>query len=291
MFNLLDNSHSQGVCNFTCDHLRIEHSTNNALLLHSQWPQGNISFRNLDQSSQTGTRPTTQNYVQIERINTMGSIYKWEDCQLSGTHTYTANSNDNLFQSRAVYNGCTLIDNPCASDFLINSIVSGGSSCIEASFDNCRNGLNTTTAGYREVVDCNPNWYINAGGYSRRRTINLVPPPQAWPSGGGSFHVRIPRNCLILAITFLKSSAQGFTGAFQYTLTTNEVSPTTLAGGASTPMAGANANLAIAPVNVLVSALAGGFFCASDLQRELIITDTLTRTNVMAGAQLVIEYI
>lgn len=292
IFQLLEPTHAGGVCNFTVDHLRIEHASNSSLLLHSQWPQGNITFRGLDQSSQDANRPSTQNYVLVERVNTGGSIITFDGCQLMGTHTYNVNSNDTFRPHKAIYHGCTLLDNPSPADFIINTLISNSGGFIDAQFDQCRPNLNFSTTGYREVIDSAPNWYITAGGQAKRRSMNMVSSSSDWPQAGGNFHIRIPRHALILGIWFWKPST-GNTGAFQYTLTTNEASPTTLAGGAATAMAGSNAGATILPTNLMSSALNGAFWCDTDLKRELILTDTLagTRTGIFTGVECQVEYL
>ena len=184
LFNLLGASHSQGVCNFSANHMRIEHSTNNSLLLHSQWPQGNISFRNLDQSSQAGNRPITQQYVYVERINTAGAIIRFEDSQLLGQHVYSTNSTDYQHQSQGNYSGCTLIDNPAVADFVVNTLVANTSGYYNLHFDGCRNTINGAVAGYREVADSDPNWAQTSAGNTKRAQLSDAEQQQRLAASG-----------------------------------------------------------------------------------------------------------
>jgi hypothetical protein len=291
LFQLLGSSHSQGVCNFsTSGTLRTEHSTNQSLLLHCQWPQGNVSFRNCDQSSAAGLRPITQQYVLVERTNTAGAIIRFEDSQLLGQHVYATNSNDFQHQSQGIYDGCTLIDNPTVADFIVNSPVVNSGGNYNLHFNNCHNGINRAVTGYIEVVDSDPNWGTVSGGNIRRRSFNMLNANSDWPAGG-NFHIRIPRGAMIVSVLFAKFAGSGNTGAFQWAVQTNEAVPTVIAGGAGTAMAGANAGATVAPTQVLSPALASGFLCANDLQRELVLIDTLPRAGIFTSLMCVVEYI
>jgi len=294
LFNLLGATHSNGVCSFNVDKLRIEHSTNSSLLLHSQWPQGNVVFRNLDQSSQAGNRPITQNYVLVDRVNTAGAIIRFEDSQLLGTHTYTCNSSDNLHQSKAIYDGCTLIDNPSVADFMLNSLIGNSGGFVDAHFKNCRNTLSESIVGYREVVDSDPNAWQTAGGTAERHGFQMLSSSSDWPSAGGNFHIRIPRLATIVQVTFIKRAGSGNSGAFQYTLQTNEATPTVLAGGASTPMAGANAGTStLVQTGSPAYVVNPYFFANTDLARELVLVDSLSggRSGIFTGVFCLVEYI
>ena len=113
-----------------------------------------------------------------------------------------------------------------------------------------------------------------------------------WPQAGGNFHIRIPRGAMIVSVLFAKFSGSGNSGAFQYTLQTNEGTPTVIAGGAATPMAGSNAGTAVPPTQVLASALGAGFVCTNDLQRELVLIDSSgSRSGIFTGVMCLVEYI
>lgn len=53
LVQLIGASHSRGVCHFLVDGLRVEAKSTNAKLLYSEWPQGVISMRGVDYTSQT----------------------------------------------------------------------------------------------------------------------------------------------------------------------------------------------------------------------------------------------
>jgi len=292
IFNLLGSSHAGGVCNFSSNHLRIEHVTDNSLLLHTTWDKGKISFRNLDQSSQVGNRPITQQYVLVERVNTIGASLRFEDCDLLGQHVYSTSATDYQHQSQGVYDNCTLWDNPTVDDFIVNTPITNSSGLYNLHFDNCRNELNGAVAGYREVVDSDPNWNSTGAGNTKRRGFQMFSNNSDWPQAAGSFHIRIPRGAMIVSVLFAKFSGSGNSGAFQYTLQTNEVVPTVIAGGAATPMAGANAGATVAPVQVMATALGAGFVCVTDLQRELVLIDSSgSRAGIFTNLMCLVEYI
>lgn len=83
LFYLRGTSHAQGVCMFEAQGVRME--IKNALggLLYSEWPQGIVSLRNIDVSSQT----PTYNYgemIFINYVNVDGAIYTFDESILAG---------------------------------------------------------------------------------------------------------------------------------------------------------------------------------------------------------------
>ena len=74
IFQLLGISHAQGVCDFNVDGLRVEHATDFSLLLHSEWPQGNVGFNHLDQSPLVGSRSSTDVVCKIEIVNAVKGL-------------------------------------------------------------------------------------------------------------------------------------------------------------------------------------------------------------------------
>ncbi|MEO7205662.1 MAG: hypothetical protein ABI145_02480 [Steroidobacteraceae bacterium] len=285
IFQLLGSSHSRGVCDFLVDGLRIEHATDFSLLLHSQWPQGNIGFNHLDESPLT--RTATDAVCKIEIVNVTGSIIEFRNSQLSGLHNYVNNSSNWNFQSQIIYENCTLLANPSAASFISMTagVNTGGFPNIR--FNKCRNTSNAATVGYHEIVDSDVNWYLGTGATTHVKTVSILGANSDWPAGGGILEFRFPLNAMITQVRFFKP-ANGNSGAFQYTLETTEATPTVLAGGAATPMAGANAGLAI-PIYTTTP----NFVMSSDAMRTIKLVDTLGggRSGIFTGLYCLVDYI
>jgi hypothetical protein len=98
---------------------------------------------------------------------------------------------------------------------------------------------------------------------------------------------RLPLNALITQVRFFKPMNAN-SGAFQYTLETTEATPTVLAGGAGTPMAGTNAGAGI-PIYTTTP----NFLLTSDVQRTIKLADTLAggRSGVFTGLYCLVDYI
>ncbi len=287
IFQLLGVSHSEGVCDFNVDGLRVEHSSDYSLLLLSQWPQGNIGFNHLDESSQIQHRSASDAVCVFEITGVSGPIIEFRNSQLSGLHNYVNSTNNYNFQSQALYENCTLLQNPSAAHFISMTpgVNTGGYPNIR--FSKCRNTSNASTVGYHEIVDSDVNWFYGTGATTYVKTVSILGANSDWPSGGGSIEFRSPLNALITQIRFFKP-ANGNGGAFQYTLATTESSPTLLAGGASTPMAGLDAGNAIPMYTTTPNFLMG-----SDAQRTIKLADTLAggRSGSFTGLYCLVDYI
>ena len=295
LFNLTGTAHAGGVCNFLCDGLRVEHTSDNALLLHNFWDKGNITFNNLDTSSQVGVRATTNEYVRNEIINVTGASLMFRDSQLLGVHRYINNSSNFQFQNWARYEGCTLLDNPSAGNFaLVTNAGTNSGGYPRIRFEQCRNTLNAGTAGYHEIVDSDVNWYLSCAGQPKVRRVSLVGTNSDWPGSGGKTTFRLPLHAIIVEFLFFKA-AGGAAGAFQYTVQTQEATPTVLAGGAATPLAGTNSSLAITPyvLNPTTTPALCFDVGTSDLARTIDIIDTLGggRSGSMTAFRCLLSYI
>lgn len=93
LFYLRGTSHALGVCNFEAHGVRME--IKNALggLLYSEWSQGQVTFRNVDVSSQAGTYNYSE-MVYINYINVDGPIYTFNQCTMAGGMRVHWSTND-----------------------------------------------------------------------------------------------------------------------------------------------------------------------------------------------------
>lgn len=299
IFNLLGQIHSGGVMDFEVDGLRIEHSNNNSRVMHSQWWRGSILWNNLDESSQAGLRTITNPYAFYEFLNTGGPTIEYRNSQLMGIHNYTVNVNNFNYQREVLYENVTLLDNPTFANFIITTNVAGntgGAPLIEC--NHCRNYQVATTVGFSELVDTTLNWQFGNMGTLKTRSTSCLGANSDFPAtAAGHFEIRLPLNAAIVQTRFWKPAGSGNTGAFQYTLQTTEGSPTVIAGGAATPMAGANAGTAIplyTTYGAAGSTLATStpFVMTTDAARTLNLVDSSgARAGPFTGVFCVIDYI
>jgi hypothetical protein len=291
IFNLLGQPNANGVQQFRANGLRIEHATDFSLLMNSNWNAGNISFTNLDQSPLVLSRTATDQMCNFNFVNQAGPIISFRDCQLSGQHNYNVNANNFNYQNVAIYEGCTCLQWDCWANFVTVSGSANSGGWPKAKFRNTRTLSNAGTVGYQEIMDTDLYWQNASGIYTEVKTAQLVGASSNFPTSSGSIWFRLPLNAVPLQFRFYKISGPN-TGAFQYALQQGKSSPVTIAGGASTPMAGSNAGLAI-PLYIVNFAAASSTLlaCTTDDSRTFGITDQAGRSGLYNGMLALLDYL
>lgn len=289
LFNLLGTVHAGGVMNFEVDGFRVEHAGTNSRTIHSQWNSGSISFKNLDESSQAGRWPITNQYAFYEIINAQGPLITYTNSQLMGQHAYTNNVSNFNFENSILYQQVTLLENPSAANFIsvTNAGNSGGFPRIR--FSKCRNPQSAATVGYHEIVDTDLFWNVSLGGQTDTKQISCVGTNSDWPINGTSLTFRLPLNAMITRVRFWNPLGSAAAGAFQYTLQTTEATPTVLAGGIGTPMAGADSSVPIPASSMYVTT--PNFVMTSDAARTFQIIDNAGRIGIYTRLYCLIDYI
>ena len=292
IFNLLGQPNANGVQQFRANGLRIEHTSDFSLTMNSNWNAGNISFNNLDESSQVLSRTATNQNFNFNFVNQAGPIISFRDSQLAGQHNYNINSNNFAFQNVALYEGCTCLQWDAWSKFVTVSGSSNSGGWPKAKFRNTRNLNNSSTVGYQEVMDTDLNWSEASGAYTQVRRVQLVGAASNLPTASGSISFRIPVNATPSQFVFWKMT-NGNSGAFQYSVFQGVASPVLIAGGAATAMAGSNAGSAIAVYSVpFLGSGATPLSCGTDDSRTFTITDTLGggRSGLFNGCFVLLDY-
>jgi len=284
IFNLLGQPNAGGVQQFRANGLRIEHATDFSLLMKSNWNSGNISFFNLDQSSQINFRSASDVLCVFTFVNQPGPIITFRDSQLSGVHNYTSFTNNFAYQSQILYEGCTLLQNFSAANFITftNSGNTGGVSTVH--FRHCRNTNSSVTLGYKEVVDTDLFWNTNYAGQTDTKVVSFVSANSDWPINGGNFQIRLPLKAMITRVRYWNPNGSGAGGAYSYSIQTTEGTPTVL-----TTITGANASTPVA-ASAMVS-VTPNFVMTTDLARTIEIIDTGPRTGIMTGMYCLVDYI
>jgi hypothetical protein len=278
LFNLLGSGHAYGVCQFLADGLRIEHKSDFALLMHTQWNQGNIIFRGLDQASQVQSRSASNVYFLNDCVNSAGAQVRFEDSQLIGTHMYNTGSNNYEFQSKSVYDNCTILQQTQAALFALwnNGTNSGGAPVID--FDHCRSYENVGTAGYRTVFDTTLNGALGMGAITKTRPVLLCGAQTNPPINGASDTFLFPQNCALVRLRLYKP-AGGNGGAYSYNIQSTDGSPVVYGN-----FAGSNAAIAIyQTLDIFVQLTTATTW-------TFTLTDVETRTLSML-ASIVVDYI
>jgi hypothetical protein len=173
---------------------------------------------------------------------------------------------------------------------MTNNGNTGGYPVID--FDQCRNALDSSVAGYHEIVDTTLNWQFGSGRPIKKRYVNFVGSNSDFPfnaTPGTFIEFRLPRGCMVTKVAYWNQTGSGAGGAYQYTLQTTEASPTVLAGGAATGMAGTTATTPL--LSTAQYTTTPNYILATDLARTIQLIDNTGRTGIFTGPTLIVEYI
>jgi len=288
LFNLLGSAHASGVCSFSLDVLRMQKPSANALLLNCAWNQGNVSFRQLDESPTIASFPAATVNVVINYSNTSGPNYTWQDCQLAGIHNYVTGTNNFQTQCGALYENVTLLQNNDPAGFIQwNGVGNGGNGGSNSGgapridFVHCKNVNNSGTTGYFEVIDSNHLWQYTAAREIKPHTLTLSYANDSLPLNlGTSTPTQIAANALILSASFYVPAS--VTGAWGYKLQSQDLTQTyaTWSGAGG-----------VAYYNTVTLAVPVSTGTTTGL-RQLVMVETQGRTpSTVVGTALTVNYI
>lgn len=91
LINLKGESHAHGVCVTSVNGLRVEMKSKNCGLLYSEWPQGTVTFENVDISSQT-FQVNYERMIHLHLVNSICPAYTFRNFQLAGDVRITGGS-------------------------------------------------------------------------------------------------------------------------------------------------------------------------------------------------------
>lgn len=275
LINTLGNAHAQGVCNLLVSKLRIECLSDHALLWHNQWPMGNCTWNNVDQSSAVAARTNTVNYVLVELLNVAGPNIVYDNCNFLGTHTYTYGSNNFTAQSSIKYRSVDVLQQPNAASFcLFTELATNSGGAPRVDFDEQCNGNDPT-----EIFPTNLNWHRSTFGTATTKTVNFVGANSDAPLNGGNIQRKLPINAVARSVLWNKQG-NALSGTFGFNMQSIEATPTVLSSFAGAN-AGTAANPAATPVN---------FWMTTDAQRTIQLLETAGRTSPFTGYIATVTY-
>jgi hypothetical protein len=280
LFALLGNTHSQGVQSFDVQKLRIEHKSDFSPVMCCSWAGGNVSFKQVDQSSQVGARTNpTLSYFNFAIVNNTGPEITFQDSNLLGMHSYITGVNNFGLQSRIHYLNNRLLQNLDPFNF-INWVAAGNTGgAPRICFDGTMNGNVSGTVGYHDVLDCDLFAEQSSGGLTRPRITYLNGGNSDYPINGGATVFKLPMNCTVREV-FAAKDANGNSGAFNYVIKTTD-GVTTLG-----TFTGTDASQAATYTTGRIN-----FFANTQAKRLIEIIDTQTRAGIFTNARIGIEYI
>ena len=265
---------SRGSQSFKCGQLRVEHLSDHALVLNSFWPGGVVSIDHYDGSSSYVSRTPTVQYFNFNIANSSGPTVEISNSQIPGQIGISYGSNAYKFASNFLIRNSTLLQQDSSS--LIVATATGGNTGGFPSviFRDIINNASSDNTGQTPAMDQNLGWNKAIGAIAQMRVFNLTGANSDLPgSNGHTVPVSLPLGAALCELWFWKNAGSGNTGAFQYTVQTMEASPTVIAGGVATPMAGASAGSAIPLYRVVLTT---PLELTTTLMRQLTVADTLS---------------
>lgn len=279
MFELRGTSHGYGVCRFLMAGSRMEHRTVFSQLVYSEWPDGVLTFVNIDTSSQTNVASmATAILAEFAFGNTSGPTVEWIGCRLSGKHSYGVQNSGWLGAARVHYRSCVMTNHANPHDFITSSVTGGSNlgGLPAVAFEACRGTDATKTTGWGTTV----NWERNLRSVPRRRSISVKSAAGTSPIASGPQTVYLPLNAVITRVYAVKPAGGASTSStWEYNL----------ADGNAVTVASLTAATTV--WNTAWTRSSGELFhlCSSENARTLTLTP-LNITEGSASLSYVIEY-
>jgi hypothetical protein len=283
-FILGNETHNLGACRFHLEGVRMELIHPTAKLIQCDWNMGTIEFINLDQSVQSYMPNINVVNAVFNLRNNAGPVISWINCSLQGKHQYVFGGNAFARTSRIRYEGCEIMNNDEAKDF-VEIVQTGGNrgGTPVITFSNCRSNNGGLGGNWNRVFDCSLGWHQSARGETEKRVVKLTNADNALGTRTAPADVYLPLNCLITKIIFNvpRGATTSTTPGWQFFVQTSEATPTTLATAA--PIG----NLPSNGINVAVDV---NFLCDTDAKRHIVATSNAAVNAAVRGI-CAIEYI
>ena len=276
LFNLANPIRAQGTPNFYCS-CRFELKNTNAAVMFCEWDFGNITWIGCDESSNTFSVASFETHRYRVDGSSPGVNVSFTGCHLAGKHAYQSGTGSFDERHHANYIGCQLAQEANIDSFIINDVPSNVGASWAIHFNGCNN---SEVGGEGSVIEGDYNWNVSRIGLAHKRVLSLISPQGNSPVFGQSVTCKLPLNSVIKNVRmFMAAGAAGFGGVYDFTIETNEGTPTILGQAA-----GANLSLGFDVDNDYL------FQCDTDEKRTLTLVD-----NALAAgggpALFLVEYI
>lgn len=283
LIKLNGSNHASGVCSFDVHGLRLESKNANGALLYSEWPQGNISFDQLDFSSQAWNI-TYGDIINIKYSNVTGATYRFTNSNLAGGVNIAFAVNEWAHIHKIVFDGCQWLQKTSPSDVVTYDTSGATPNTLPTppvQFINC-------VGEYENVFDANGAavWDCTIG-YKGQLLQSLTPRAVSVRgvygtlSGTDVATIILPVGATITAIEAVSpagSVSEGDGGT--WTVATTEGTPTTI--GSVTVSGAMSAGFAVS------NALTTPFLCSTAAKAKVTVKATNVAQN-NANALVIIK--
>ncbi len=288
IIELLGDSHARGVTTALVDGIRIEHRNRSSRTLYSEWPNGNVTLRNIDEAVQSAGVGPMWTY-RMNLGNNAGPRFVFDNCSFHGWPDIWYGSSQYDRNSHIEYRSCYWrIGNDPAVGFsfvprsTLNSSPHANIASPMVSLEHCRGDSALATDNYVGSMDLNGNRSYR--GELRRRTVTLLNALGASPIGGTTRTVYLPLGSFITKCKLYMPAGAiaAATAGCTYVLQTSD--PTVHATAAPATL---NAGF-----DVEVSPAGGGFRCDTDAKRQLqLVVSAGVGANTTTNFIAIVEYI
>ena len=208
LVKLRGNNHSLGVCHASFDVLRGEIKSDSGKLMYSEWGgYGQVSFRDVDLTSQSSVRTYGPAMVYIAFPNANGAKYSFRDSQLAGGVTVEYAINSWQYRNEVTFNDTTWADKNGPSDVVtyVMTGAHGNANPPLVRFQGCGGknaAYNFTSATAMPVWDATIG-LVSIPSVSYQRTVTSMQKRELVLSGvygnvtSGSTYARLPLGALI----------------------------------------------------------------------------------------------
>ena len=228
-------THAQGVCSMSVDGLRVEAKSAYSQLLYCEWPQGAVTMRNVDFTSQS-TLYSWDRMAHIRFTNVGGPIIEFSSCMFANSKIRVVPGPNNWGTAhRIVFRDCEFVAATLTpSEAVVYDMSEAGGSTIypQVVFDGCRGGSHISSASGGSVWDAVVGWNSERLVDMTKRQLSVRGSFGApWTTAAGVQKINLPVGALITGLRVLLPSGDvtsAVTGA-TWTLATVEATPVILA--------------------------------------------------------------
>jgi hypothetical protein len=165
LVNLLNTTHAGGVTSYNCNHMRIEFTNNVGRRMFSQWGSGVIIENDIDESSQSASRPATNINAVYTITNTSGPAIRVMNSSLAGQNAVVGTINNFEFNTSILYENIRLLNQTTARGFMLTPTNDEAPNIAGIPTIEFSKLLNPSSASgtFKTISDCTLNGLLSSG--------------------------------------------------------------------------------------------------------------------------------
>lgn len=241
LFELLGNSHANGVQFFRADGCRFELKSLNALVLNCEWGGGAVVFDTCDFGSQASAIGSGFEPFLIANSSTPGPQVRFNNCDLMGKLRVQYGTNCFEHTNSILFEQCSHRQLQYIEDFVIHEALAAHTvfgSIPVVKFRECRTTIATPEDSSTVIWDADIGWHLRKNSNLTKKLIHIKPANGTSPISAGTSDGRVvlPENSVVTNIRAnLPSGAVGEADIASFKVQTIEGTPTVLHSWSANP--------------------------------------------------------